>query len=189
MGQYLPDWHPWEDYRQVYFSKKETGACREMLPFELIWLNWLMGSEVAEVSGYISKISDLDMNADDIILANLKYKNGIIGNVIIDVISRKPFRTLRVLGSEGALDWERFDSVIKIYNAKAKTTRIVSVPKGRPEKGYINEEEMYHDEVGVFLRAVNSEGKYPHTFADSLGLLKTLSALEKSNRTGRIIFL
>ena len=28
MGQYLPDWHPWEDYRQVYFSKKDTGACR-----------------------------------------------------------------------------------------------------------------------------------------------------------------
>src|SRR3989344_367402 len=101
LGQYLPDWHPWEDYRQVYFSKKETSACREMLPFELIWLNWLMNSRVAEVSGSISKVSDLDMDADDIILANLKYENGILGNVIIDVISRKPFRTLRISGSEG----------------------------------------------------------------------------------------
>ena len=27
-GQYLPDWHPWEDYRTFYVSKRKTGACR-----------------------------------------------------------------------------------------------------------------------------------------------------------------
>ncbi|MBI4779458.1 Gfo/Idh/MocA family oxidoreductase [Candidatus Falkowbacteria bacterium] len=189
MGQYLPDWHPYEDYRQVYFSKKATGACREMLPFELIWLNWLMRSEAREVSGYIKKISDLKMSADDIILANLKYKNGIMGNVIIDVISRKPFRTLRVLGSNGVLEWERFDSAIKLYSAKSKITEIIKVPKGHPEKGYVNEEEMYHDEIGAFLRAIGGREKYPHTFIYSLGLLKTLFALEESNRTGKKIYL
>ncbi|MEK9170618.1 MAG: Gfo/Idh/MocA family oxidoreductase, partial [Patescibacteria group bacterium] len=115
MGQYLPDWHPWEDYRQVYFSKKETGACREMLPFDLIWLNWLMDSQISGSSGFAAKISDLDMNAEDILLANLRYKSGILGNVMIDVISRKPFKTLRILGSAGSLEWERFDSVIKLY--------------------------------------------------------------------------
>ena len=77
MGQYLPDWHPWEDYRDVYFSKKDTSACREMVPFELIWLNWLMDSQVEDISGTITKVSNLDMDADDIALATLKYKNGI----------------------------------------------------------------------------------------------------------------
>jgi len=187
MGQYLPDWHPYEDYRQVYFSKKPTGACREMLPFELIWLNWLMGAKVAEVSGSISKVSDLDMKADDIILTNLKYENGIMGNVIIDVIARKPFRTLRVLGSDGVLDWERPDSAIKLYRAKSKITEIIKVPKGHPATGYINEEEMYHDEIGAFLRAIKGQGKYPHNFTDSLQLLKTLYGLEKSSRTGKKI--
>jgi len=189
MGQYLPDWHPWEDYRQVYFSKKETGACREMLPFELIWLNWLMGSEVAEVSGYISKISDLDMNADDIILANLKYKNGIFGNLIIDVISRKPYRTLRVLGSEGVLEWEKFDSIIKIFDVKSKKTKNVAVPKGHPETGYLNEEEMYNDEIKMFLDAIRGKKKYPHTFVENNYLLRTLYSLEESSRTGKKIIL
>lgn len=189
LGQYLPDWHPYEDYRQVYFSKKVTGACREMLPFELIWLNWLTESTVKEISGSISRVSDLDMDADDIILANLKYKNGIVGNVIIDVISRKPFRTLRVLGSQGVLDWERFDSVIKLYDAKWRKTENIAVPKGHPEKGYINEEEMYNDEIRAFLRAIDGQEKYPHTFADNLGLLKTLYAMEKSHRTGKKVLL
>lgn len=186
MGNYLPDWHPWEDYRQVYFSKKETGACREMLPFELIWLSWLFDSKVAGIFGTIGKISDLDMDADDIILTQVKYGNCVIGNVIIDVISRKPFRTLRVLGSDGVLDWERFDSAIKVYDAKSKKTKNIIVPKGHPEKGYVNEEEMYNDEIKAFLGAIKGKKKFPHTFVDSRHLLKTLYALEKSSKTGRV---
>lgn len=189
MGQYLADWHPWEDYRQVYFSKKQTGACREMLPFELIWLNWLMKSEVKEISGFISKASSLKMTADDIILANLKYKNGILGNVMIDVISRKPFRTLRVLGSKGVLEWENFDSIIKIFDSTSKKTRKVVVLKGHSESGYINEEEMYNEEIKVFLDAIRNKKKYPHTFVNNFYLLKTLYALEKSSRTGKKISL
>lgn len=180
MGQYLPDWHPWEDYRQVYFSKKETGACREMLPFELIWLNWLMDSEVADISGTIAKVSDLDMDADDILLANLKYKNGILGNALIDVISRKPVRTLRILGSDGVLDWERFNHEIKLFDAKSKNTEIILVPKGNPETGYINEEEMYNDEIRAFLDAIRGKATYPHSFEENLLNLKVLFKVIKS---------
>ncbi|MBI2050319.1 MAG: Gfo/Idh/MocA family oxidoreductase [Parcubacteria group bacterium] len=187
MGQYLPDWHPWEDYREVYFSKKETGACREMLPFELILLNWLMGSAVAEISGSVEKVSDLDMEADDMFMANIKYENGIRGNIMIDVISRKPFRTLRVLGSEGILEWERFDSEIRVYDAESKKTEIISVPKGHPEKGYVNEEEMYNEEIKIFVDAINSQGEYPYTFKENSQLLKTMFALEESSRTGKRI--
>jgi len=189
MGQYLPDWHPWEDYRQVYFSKKETGACREMLPFELIWLNWILKSEVAEISGFIGKISDLDMDADDIILANLQYENGILGNIIIDVVSRKPFSTLRLLGSTGVLEWERYDSIIKVYNSDSGKTETIIVPKGQPAAGYINEEEIYNDEMKAFLQAIKEKKKYPYTFEENYRLLKTLFALEESSRTRRVIFL
>lgn len=188
-GQYLPDWHPYEDYRKVYFSKKETGACREIFPFELIWLNWLFDSGVKEICGFNDKISDLKMSADDIILASLKYKNGILGSVIIDAISRKPYQTLRVSGSEGTLEWEGFDSAIKLYTAKSKKTEIIIVPKGHPETDYINEEEMYNDEIKTFLQAIDKKIKYPHTFVDSLHLLKTLYALEKSNRLGKRVIL
>src|SRR3989344_4668323 len=138
MGQYLPDWHPWEDYRTVYFSKKETSACREMFCFELIWLNYLIGSEVRELFGSIVKLSELDMDADDTVTAAVTYKNNVRGTVLIDVISRKPFRTLRILGSEGVLEWERFENAIKVFTVATKRTKVTCVPKGNPEKGYTN---------------------------------------------------
>jgi predicted dehydrogenase len=187
MGQYLPDWHHWEDYRQVYFSKKETGACREMLPFELIWLNWLFESKVSEIVGSTNKISDLKMDADDIFFANLKYKNGILGNMIIDLISRKPLRTLRILGSNGVLEWEKYDSIIKLYETKSRNTKIIKVTEEYKEKGYVNGEEMYNSEIEAFLDAIKGKKLYPHTFSESHYLLKTLYALEESSRTGSLI--
>lgn len=187
MGQYLPDWHPWEDYRKVYFSKKETGACREMFAFELIWLNWLMSSHVSDISGSAEKVSDLDMDADDLFTASAKYENGIRGHITIDVISRKPFRTLRILGSKGVLDWERFDSEIRVYDAASNKTNIIPVPKGHPEKGYVNEEEMYNEEIKTFIDSIRNNAEYPHTFEENHQLLKTLFALEKSSAIGERI--
>lgn len=180
MGQYLPDWHPWEDYRDVYFSKKATGACREMFCFELIWLNHLMGSAVKEVSGSIVKLSDLDMDADDTITASVQYENNVRGTLLIDVLARKPFRTLRMLGSEGALDWERFDYAIKVFTAKDKKTEVIPVPKGTLEKGYVNEEEMYIEEIRAFLDAIRGKALYPYSFESNLKKLKALERIEQS---------
>ncbi len=179
MGQYLPDWHPFEDYSKVYFSKKESGACREMFPFELNWLNWLVGSEIKKVQGYVAKISDLKMSADDIVTANLCYKNGVMGSVLIDVISHKPFRTLRILGSDGVLEWEWRENIIKLYNAKSQETEIIKVPQGNSETGYITVEEMYQDEMKSFLDAISGKAKYPYTFEEDFKNLKLFSTLEE----------
>lgn len=179
MGQYLPDWHPWEDYRKVYFSKKATGACREMFCFELIWLNHLMNSSVKKVQGSFAKLSDLDMEADDTVTAAVQYENGVRGTLLIDVISRKPYRTLRVLGSEGVLDWERFDYAIKVFTAKDRKTEVISVPKGNPEKGYVNEEGMYIDEMKAFLDAITGLPPYPYSFEENLVNLRALERLQQ----------
>lgn len=182
MGQYLPDWHPWEDYRSVYFSKKETGACREMFCFELIWLNHLMDSRVKTLSGSIAKLSDLDMDADDVVTAALAYENSVRGTLLIDVLARKPFRTLRILGSEGVLDWERFEYCVKIFTVKDKKTETIPVLRGTPEKGYVNEEEMYIEEMKVFLDAIRGEATYPYSFEANLGNLRALAKLTAAAR-------
>ncbi len=178
MGQYLPDWHPYEDYRDVYFSKKETNACREMFCFELIWINALIKSAIKEVSGTISKLSDLDMDADDTITAAITYENNVRGTILIDVISRKPFRTLRILGSEGVLEWERFDYTVKVFDAKTKETEVLTVPKGNPEKGYVNEEEMYIEEIKAFLTAIKDGAPYPYSFSENYEKLNALRKLQ-----------
>lgn len=184
MGQYLPDWHPWEDYRTVYFAKKESSACREMFAFELVWLNYLFGSTVKEVAGSIGKLSSLEMDADDTLTSVITYENNVRGTLLIDVISRKPFRTLRMLGSEGVLEWERFNQEVRVYNALSKQTEVIPIPKGNPERVYVNGKEMYLDgeemyveEMKTFLDAVKGLAPYPYSFEEDHINLKALQTL------------
>lgn len=188
LSQYLPFWHPWEDFRKVYFSKKKTGACREMFAFELSWLSHALDLQrVSKILGFTEKLSDLDMSADDAYSAILKFKDGTVGNMTIDLLSRKPFRTLRIIGSGGVLQWEWQDDEIKIFNAKSNDWKIVKLKKGKSEKDYITTEDMYEEEIGHFLRAIEKKYPHPFTFEENQRYLQVLFALEKSAKTQRFI--
>jgi predicted dehydrogenase len=177
LGQYLPDWHPWEDYRQVFFSKKETGACRELFPFELCWLNWVVGGTMKDVAGHIAHVSDLDMDADDVLSASTIHANNVRGSILIDVVSRKTFRILTLIGSEGVIEWDWIGDEISVFNATTKETQRVLVNKGRIEQGYVIVEEMYEEEIRAFLEAIKGTKEYPYTFAEVMKNIETLKTL------------
>ena len=63
-GEYLPNWHPWEDYRQSYAARPELGGgviltlCH---PFD--YLRMIVG-EINSVSAMTASIPELDLNLD-----------------------------------------------------------------------------------------------------------------------------
>jgi len=181
-GQYLPDWHPWEDIKDFYVSRKETGGCREIVPFELAWLNWIFG-DVDEVAGFRDKTISLDADIDDTYAQILKYKSGTIGTLIVDVVSRSAVRNLIVNGEIGQLRWDWNEKVLKHYCAKEKKWFHYNEPKGNSESGY-NEnivEEMYIEEVKTFLDSIREDKLVANSLTDDLEILNCLYAIEKSN--------
>ncbi len=181
LGQYLPDWHPYEDYRSVYFSKKKTGGAREMFPYELQWLNFLAGSGIARASGIVAKVSGLAMDADDVYSAVVRYKNGIIGSVNIDLLNSTATRTLRIVGSEGTLEWDWLLRTITILKPKGKS-RVVRMKAEKKLKHYNTTENIYIAETKAFLDAVSGKKAYPYSFAEDKAILDVLYAGEKSSR-------
>jgi len=179
MGQYLPDWHPWENYRQFYVSQAASSACREMLPFELSWLTWLFQDEFIEARGLTGKCSDLDLKIDDTYLALLKSKKGILGNLMIEVIARFPFRSLRILGSQGVLEWEWQEQQIRLYQSKTKKWSTINLKAEKKLKAYrTSTEGMYQDEIKAFLRALDKKEKFPYTFEEDQKNFRILKIIE-----------
>jgi predicted dehydrogenase len=180
VGQYLPDWHPWEDYRKFYVGKKETGAARELIPFELIWLTWVFGG-VKKLSCFKGKISNLDVEIDDVYQVIMKFKNGMMGNLLIDVIARFPIRTFKLLGQDGVVLWDRGKGGIKVFSVKSSKWEEHDIDEGKPEKNYIIGEKMYDDELQHFIQAVNGKEKYTHSLDEDIKMLKLLQEVEKSS--------
>jgi len=187
-GQYLPDWHPWEDYRYTYFSKKETGACREMLPYDLVWITDITNSSVTKIGGITEKVSNLKIHSHDTYALFLKMKNGVVGTILTETISRYPKKFIRLIGSEGIIEWDEYPNhLLSIYNTKSKKWKNIKIPTNKKEKNYVDSDDMYHKEIKAFLTAIDKKTNYPYTFKEFWSNLKVLKSLEKSNRTNRTI--
>ena len=182
-GQYLPDWHPWEDYRKFYVSKRETGACREMVPFEIGWLQPIFG-KILSVMANKTKVSKLEADIDDIYNILLEFENGTQASMTVDVISRFPYRQLKVLGDNGVVfaDWS--EKIVRYYT-KEDGWKEQIIDDGKVEKNYIHGEGMYIEEINNFIRSIKKEITPPYNFVEDLHILKILEVIEASSKYGK----
>ena len=72
---FLPDWHPWEDYRQSYAARRELGGgVLPTLDHEIDFLNWMLGGPQS-ISGHIGRSGALQADIDDTALLLAHYAN------------------------------------------------------------------------------------------------------------------
>ena len=182
-GQYLPDWHPWEDISEFYVSKKLTGGCREIVPFELTWLNSIFGYPLT-INSVIKNTNNLKVNIDDYYNFSLSYPNDLIANITIEVISR-PFalREFRLTGSKGQIVYSQDENCVRYANINNKEWVRFPLEDGLVEPGYINPERPYKDEIKDFLDAVKNSDQtlFPNNLDEDYKVLSILNKLEKIN--------
>jgi predicted dehydrogenase len=182
VGQYLPDWHPWEDYRSFYVAQRHTSAVREVVPYELNWLTYLFGP-VIELNCFRDKLSQLDADIDDYCAALLRFQSGVHGSLVVDVISRPALRLARIVGEEGTMEWDWNGRCMREW--RAATSSWVEHPDPEPIAGPGGEwvsENMYIEEMRGYLRAIEQgQAAWPLSLEGDLALLETLEELEAAS--------
>jgi predicted dehydrogenase len=183
-GQWLPDWHPWESISDYYVSRRKTGGCREIVPFELTWLNGIFGFP-EPISCFKSKLSQLDADIDDVYSFVLKYPDGTVGNILIEVLSQpQPTRELRIVGSEGILVMSLDENCVRYSNSDQLEWIRFDISGKTFETGYINPEEPYIDELSAFIAAIQKGQplEFPNTLSLDCKILELLEDIEQLAR-------
>jgi predicted dehydrogenase len=147
-GQYLPDWHPWEDYRQMYSARRALGGGILLDSHELDYITWFLG-DVDRVTGVASKISDLEIETEDTADIILTFRSGAQASVHLDYLQRPAQRSYEFYGAEGTLRWSR-DGDLSVYRASAGEWQQFSLPN----EFDIN--STYIDELQHFIDCVRS---------------------------------
>jgi predicted dehydrogenase len=186
MGQYLPDWHPWESIKDFYVGKKETSASREMVPFELTWLLDVTGTP-EEVFAFYGSTHDMGVDTDDTYNVNFKFKD-FLGTLIVDVVSRFATRSLIMNLERAQVRWNWEEKTIKLYDAESKSWENYGIEEGHAESGYNKNiaEEMYIDEMRAFVSAAKGIDLFPNTLDEDIGILSILENAEKTNKGMRV---
>lgn len=175
-GSNLEDWHPWEKITDYYVGKKETGGGRDQIMFELEWICWLLGN-VKSVKGLATKVSRMKADIFDVYDLILESDQGVISNVLVDVIQRPPNRIFRLVCDNGVILWDWTTHLVRVYVASEK--KWIEIPE---RGGYdaFPVEEMYENEMKQFVATLNGNEIFPSTFHTELKLLEIMYKSERS---------
>lgn len=187
-GQYLPDWHTYEDVSEYYVSNKATGGCREIVPFELTWITLILGFPKRVVGLYKNAIQIKGADdIDDTYNLLMDYGQSIF-NLSVDVVSRYATRRLVINGDKKQLYWNWDNNVIKIYDPESNEWEEIKYELISAQSGYNKNitEQMYIDEMAAFLKYAKKEADFPNTLEHDHKVLKILYAVESSDNNNVI---
>ncbi|MCD6231373.1 Gfo/Idh/MocA family oxidoreductase [Candidatus Aerophobetes bacterium] len=178
-GQYLPDWHPWENVKDFYVSKQETGAAREIVPFELTWLVKILGYP-KDIKGFFGKTMDVGAHIDDTYAVTIDFGD-FYGVLLVDVVSRFATRRLTLNLEYAQIYWDWDAGYLKLYDARKQRWIIYYQPEGKAEVGYNRNivEEMYIEEIKNFIDAINGKVSFPNTLEEDIEILQLLQKIEE----------
>lgn len=141
-GEYLPNWHPWEDYRHGYAARTDLGGGVILtLCHPLDYLRWLLG-DVRELFAFGGHLGDLDLQVEDTAEICLHFENGVVGSVHLNYNQRPPVHRLEIMGTGGTLRWDNADGAV-LLSRSGEPWESFSVPNGF-ERNWLFQDEMRH---------------------------------------------
>lgn len=173
-GQYLPDWHPWEDYRQGYSANKKLGGGILLDSHEFDYLTWFVGG-VKKIFCFTKKVSNLEIDVEDIAEVVLEFESGAMGQIHLDYLQRFPQRNFEFFGEEGSLFWD-IQSRSVVVNNKISGKKEFTIAK----KYDIN--QMYIEEVKYFLSHVRQRQQTMSSINRGAEVLRLICAAKESSK-------
>lgn len=179
-GEYLPDMHPWEDYRNGYAARAELGGgvlltlCH---PFD--YLRWLVG-EIVDVSAVESREDSLGVSVDTCIDAALRFAGGASGHVHLNFVQRPTEHRIVIVGTQGTVAWNQADQSARLYSGASTRWEVVRPPDG------FERNSMFLDEMRHFLACLAGDAAPICTLGDGRAALEAVLAAKRAIAGARI---
>jgi predicted dehydrogenase len=191
-GEYLPQWHPWEDYRQGYAARADLGGgVIRTLTHPLDYLRYLIG-EVEAVWSFNGRVSSLEMDVEDMAEIGLKFASGAIGGVHLNYVQRPPTHRLEIVGTNGTLRWDNADGILHFYKFPAAFGTFSDNPPApivetfAPPEGF-ERNQLFLAQTRHFIEAASGEVEPRCTLADGAMALRLALAAQESQKSGQVI--
>lgn len=180
IGQYLPDWHPWENYKNFFVGDKRTGGCREIFGIDLPWLLDAFGP-AEPVCVQKRSVTRLDIGYPDSYMVTLLHQNGTLGMLAVDVASPKAVRSFECYGEGLHLFWEGNPKELYQFDLKSKQKIPVNTYGSVEHDSRYSDnivENAYVDELANFLGVLQGTQKPRYSFEQDYETLRLIDRIE-----------
>jgi len=191
-GEYLPGWHPWEDYRQTYSARSELGGGVVLtLCHPLDYLCWLFG-DIDALWAFEARLGDLDLSVEDTAEIGLRFCSGVLGSLHLSYNQRPTTHRLEIIGTQGTIRWDNADGIVLLYRVTAEMEkRQAGTFSGGwesfpPPPGF-ERNTLFLDEMRNFLAALHGEAEPACPLEQGICALRLALAVHTSAQSGQMI--
>ena len=177
MGAHLEDWHPWEDYRNFFMSKKEMGG--GALLDESHWIDvmfWLFGKPNF-VFGSVEKYSNLEITSDDNVdVVCIFNKFNLF--IHLDLYTRPHKKSIEIICSNCTILWLADENQIYLNHSDGNKD-VLEFSSVR--------NDMFLNCLQDYLRFVENECLPQCTYEDGIQVMNFIEDIRVSNENKKVI--
>ena len=175
VGEYLPGWHRYEDYRTMYASKRDLGGGVVLSQIhELDVLFWFFGRprRIVSMGGHLS---DLEIDVEDVASTLFGY-DGMVAHLHQDYLQQPPTRQLEIIGTEGRVAVDLRASSVRGFGASGDLLTNESFEG-------LERNTLFLDEMKCFLSALENGTPVPADLSAGRQSLEMALAIRRSMET------
>lgn len=182
-GEYLPSWHPWEDYRRGYAARADLGGGVVLTQCHALdYLPWLIGP-VVSVTAFTGKLSDLDIDVEDSAEICCRFGQGALASVHLDYTRRPPLHRLDIAGTKAVFSADLLRGTASILLPDDSHPEALPAPSGWERN------EMYLALMRHFVEVVNARAEPACSLTEGIAVQRLIAGIFESDATGRAIAL
>ena len=191
-GEYLPQWHPWEDYRQSYAARADLGGgVIRTLSHPLDYLRFLLG-EVESLWSFNGHVSSLEFDMEDVAEIGLEFISGAVGGLHLNYFQRPPVHRLEIVGTDGTLRWDNADGVLHFFKMPAEFGSWSNDPPAAVVEQYklpdgFERNQLFVAQTKHFLGVARGETEPTCILEDGIRVQHLIDAIYKSNKMHSVI--
>ncbi|MGD1282481.1 Gfo/Idh/MocA family protein [Mycobacterium seoulense] len=183
VGEYLPGWHTYEDYRQMYASRADQGGgvvLSQIHEFDYVY--WLFGlpRQVFAVGGHLSR---LEIDVEDV--ASALFECVVDGRIVPvhvhqDYLQRPPARRCTVLGDAGKIVVDLQELTVRVFGDEGLLSET-------SDFGGFQRNELFLREAEHFLACLRGEEAPQVTVREGAQSLRMALAVKESLASGSVV--
>lgn len=152
VGEYLPHWHEYEDYRQSYAARQELGGgviLTQIHEIDMIFDWFGLPRRVFAIGG---QLSSLEIDVEDV--ASILFECSVAGRTLpvhlhMDYLQQPPVRKHHLIGDAGKITIDLLDAAVTLTQAQAGEAKVYSFSD-------FERNQLFLDELSHFLACVQS---------------------------------